>query len=207
MSTKSRKSPDVVANRFDLFIERITGRVAKITGLVTAIGGLLVVGIHKSDDLLGQLAAHGLYAARPCVTIDTSAFPATVKLSDWNNTTVRLHGTKNCATDVGLYVTFLRDFHDDQLFVMRPPRGNFSECNAFRSDLYPNCWDWRKPLVKGKGEWTWNVPLPPLERLRDPRAVETIQVSWSVRDYDNPNKSPILADTAAILVSNDGSHQ
>jgi hypothetical protein len=76
---------------------------------------VIAVVIHKSDDLLGQLAATGLYVRPSCVTIDTHEFPAMVKLDDWRNTTVTLRGTKNCAADVDLYVTFVRDYQSDRL--------------------------------------------------------------------------------------------
>ena len=203
--TKRQKNNEAAKSGFDVFMERITGRVGKITALVAALGGLVIAGLTQSDQIRAKLVSTGWYTPRPCVSIDTTAFPATVKLSEWDNTTVTLHGSKNCTTDLGLYVAFLRDIRNDQLFVVRPPRGNYKECNALRSDLFPNCWDFKKPLVNGKGEWSWNVPLPPLERLSDPHRVEKILVSWSVRDYDDPNKSPILADTAAITVqSEDG---
>jgi hypothetical protein len=194
---------DIAKSRFDDFIERITSRIGKIAALVVAIGGLAVAAVTQSESIRAKLVAIGWYAPQPCVRIDSATFPETVKLSEWDRMKVNLQGRNNCATVLGLYVTFFRDMHNKELFVLRVPHGDFPECKGLAADLEPKCWNPKKPIVIGKGKWSWDVPLPPMERLSNPQRVERILVSWSVRDYDEPTKPAILADTAAIMVQSD----
>ena len=47
------------------------------------------------------------------------------------------------------------------------------------------------------------MPLPPLDRLADPQPSERVLISWSVRNYDDPSKPAILADTAVIVIEDE----
>jgi len=188
---------------FDAVMNRLTGRAAKVTAMVVTLGTLATT-IGTQYELIKKVFP-SLFpvAPRSCVTVTSPAFPLKVKLSEWDDTSFRIRGTSNCTEDIGLYVTFFRDFRSADLFRLESPRADFKECKELRADFYPNCWHYKRPLVRGKGDWSWEVPLPELTPLRDPRPVDTLFINWSVRNYDDPNKPPLAGETAKVTIEAD----
>jgi hypothetical protein len=79
------------------------------------------------------------------------------------------------------------------------------ECKG-RAPQEPRCWDPKKPVSSGKGNWEWEVLPPPLAQLSDPRRIEKISITWYVYDYDAPTKSAILVGNSTIEVHNEGAN-
>jgi hypothetical protein len=200
IARKTKTEPTKSA--FD-FVDLITGRIGKITGLVVAIGGLAVGALTQSEQILNKLTALGLYTPPPCAQVDPLIIPATVKYSEWDNMKIKLKGRNNCLTSLGLYVTFVRRTASEPRYVLRVPHDDLPECKGLAPLQEPKCWDPKKPISIAKGDWEWDVLPPPLRQLSDPRRIEKISMTWAVYDFDAPTKPPIRVDTATIEVHND----
>jgi hypothetical protein len=184
------------------FVEVLTGRIGKITGLVTTIGGLALLILTQSEQILNKLTALRLYTPLPCVQVEPLMVPATVKYSEWDRMKLKLKGRNNCSAPLGLFVTFVPRSVSEARFVVRVPHEDLPECKG-RAPLEPKCWDPKKPVSSGKGDWEWEVLPPPLAQLSDPRRIEKISITWYVYDYDAPTKPAIRVDSATIEVHND----
>ncbi len=195
--TQPKKKTNVPKGGADTFLGRITDRVKMYTALVVAIGALATALTSQYDNL--RIWIKGWYTPPPCLLIDSPIFPETVKLSEWDSTKVTLHGHQNCQSAVGLYMTFWPRTSNGQLFTIEPPRESFKECRDLGANLYPECWEYQKPIVSKNGEWSWNVRLPRLHRVSDPSSEDKIFISWSVRDYDDPNKPAMMAGSSAVI--------
>jgi hypothetical protein len=200
--TERKQKVEPTKSAFD-FVDLITGRIGKIAGLVGAIGGLAVLILHQSEQILGVLEALHLYTRPPCVQVDPLMIPATVKYSEWDNMKIKLKGRNNCSTSLGLYVTFVRRTTSEPRFVLRVPHDDLPECKGLAPLQEPKCWDPKKPVSIAKGDWEWDVLPPPLRQLSDPHRIEKISMTWAVHDFDAPTKPPIRVDTATIEVHND----
>ena len=188
------------------FVGLITGKIGKITALLTAIGGLVLAIQTNSASILNLLTALGLYTPYtppPCVQVEPLMIPATVKYSEWDNMKMKLKGRNNCSTPFGLYVTFVPRSASEARFVLRVPHEDLPECKG-GAPQDPKCWDPRKPVSKGRGDWECEIPPPPLARLSDPRSIENISITYYVYDYDAPTKPAIRVGSATIKVENDG---
>lgn len=187
------------------WIELVTGRIGKITALVGAIGGLLLLILTQIDKIQNEAVRVGLYSPRPCVEVnaDHVVFPKTVKYSEWDNMRIRLKGRNNCNRPLGLYVTFVRRTASEPRFILRVPHEELPECRGKAPLQEPKCWDPKKPVAIAKGDWEWATLPPPLSQLSDPRSIETISVTWEVRDYDEPTKPPIAVGSVPIEVTYD----
>lgn len=201
--TERNKKSSAPKRGIDLSFERITGRIGRTTALIVAIGALVATIFTQYDTIKKELVKHGILTQPPCVSVDSVKFPKIVKLSEWDETKVSLHGHKNCTGPFGLYMTFYPDVRSQRLFALVPPHGNSRDCGGFSASLVPQCWQSHKPLTKGKGEWDLSWGLPPLSLVSNPDRVEQIRVSWEVRDYDNPTKPPTNVDTNSIEIQND----
>ncbi len=187
------------------FFDRITGKIGKITALLTAIGGLVLLILTNSEQILTKLTALNLYTPPPCVQIEPLMIPATVKYSEWDKMKMKLKGRNNCSTPFGLYVMFVPRTASEARFLLRIPHEDLPECKG-GAPQDPKCWDPQKPVSKGKGPWECEIPPPPLERLSDPRSIENISITYYVYNYDAPTKPPIRVGSATIRVENDGSN-
>ena len=200
--TEQKKETEPTKGAFD-FIDLITGRIGKITALLTALGGLALLILTQSEQILNKLTALGLYTPPPCVQVDPLMIPATVKYSEWDNMNMKLKGRNNCSTPLGLYVTFVRRTGVEPRFVLRVPHDDWPQCKGLTALQEPKCWDPKKPVSRGKGDWVWDIPPPPLVQLSDPRRIEKITINWTVYDYDSPTKPAFGTGNATIEVHND----
>jgi hypothetical protein len=187
---------------FDV-VDLVTGRIGKITALITAVGGLLLLILNQSEQIRGKLISLNLYTPLECVQVDRLMMPDTVKYSEWDSMKIKLKGRNNCGAPLGLYVTFVRRAASEPRFVLRAPHEDLPECKGLALSQEPKCWDQKKPVSIGKGDWEWDVLPPPLAQLSDPRRIEKFAITWSVYDYDAPTKPAIRIDTATIGIHND----
>jgi hypothetical protein len=199
--TPPTEDPGPTKGAFD-FVDLVTGRIGKITALLTAVGGLVLLILTQSEQILTKVTALGLYTPRPCVQVEPLVIPATVKYSEWESMKLKLKGRNNCSTPLGLFVIFVPRSASETGFVVRVPHEDLPECKG-RAPQEPRCWDPKKPVSSGKGAWEWEVLPPRLALLSDPRRVEKISITWYVYDYDSPTKSAIQVGSATIEVQND----
>jgi hypothetical protein len=194
--------PNVHARRANSIIERLTGHAGKVTALIVAIGGLGTALLTQMERVKEQVVK--LVPSTPCVVVAPAKFPSSVKLSEWEDIRIKLNGRNNCSGELGLYVTFLPNFKNAKLFSISPPHVDLPKCDNFLiSESEPRCWNAKKPVVIGKGEWTYDVLLPNIERLADRQSVEKMIVDWELRDVDAPTKAAMARDTVIIEVHND----
>jgi hypothetical protein len=196
------------------FIDLITGRIGKITALVAAVGVLVLMILNKSDlilskseQVLGKLAALGLYTRAPCVQVDAFIIPATVKYKEWENMTIKINGHNNCSITLDGYVTFDRRTETGPWLIrFRLPHEELPECRrqALQVPLQePTSWDAMIPIWIGKGNWHWDLRAPPIEPMSDPRRVEKIAITWRLHNYDTPTNNPIWVRDSVTEVQND----
>jgi hypothetical protein len=185
------------------WIELVTGRIGKISALVAALGGLLVLILNQFESVQKKAIGMKLYSPGACVEVRQVVFPKTVKFSEWDAMRIRLIGFNSCDKPLGLYVTFVRRTASEPRFILRVPHEELPECRGKAPLLEPKCWDPKKPVAIGKGDWEWETLPPPLSQLSDPRSIETIALTWEVRDYDEPTKPPIATDSVPIEVRYD----
>ncbi len=200
--TRRKEDTGPTKGAFD-FVDLITGRIGKITALLTAIGGLVLLILTQSEQVLNKLTAMSLYTPLACVQVEPLMIPATVKYSEWESMKLKLKGRNNCSTPFGLFVTFVPRSASETGFVVRVPHEDLPECKG-RAPQEPRCWDPKKPVSSGKGDWEWEVLPPRLARMSDPRRIEKISITWYVYDYDAPTKPAIRVGSATIEVHNDG---
>ena len=181
------------------WIEVVTGRVGKITALLTALGGLLVVVLNQSDQFLKKLRTMELFPSYSCVEIDKVVIPQTVEYSEWENMRIGIGGRNNCKESLGLYVTFQERVSNEPRFRLRAPYEGQGGCGSESVQL-PGCWDYKKPVAVGK--WGWEVLPPPMTQLNNPVPTAKITVRWDVRNVDQPDKHPLASDSAQIEVTN-----
>ena len=184
------------------WIEIATGRVGKITAFLTAIGAFVLVMLNQSEQIGNKLSAMGWFSPRPCVEVSKADIPNTIEYAEWDNMRIRFEGRNNCDGMLGLYVTFQGRVSSEPRFRLRPPHEDISDCRGTGPVQLPKCWDRKKPVAIGKGEWDWEVLPPPLAQLSDPTPSATISVSWEVRNVDQPDKPPLASDLAQIVVTN-----
>ena len=116
--TPRKKDTESTKSAFD-FVDLITGRIGKITALLTAIGGLALLVLTQSEQILNKAIALGLYKLPPCVEVEPLMIPATVKYSEWDSMRLKLKGRNNCSTPLGLFVTFVPRSSSEARFVLR----------------------------------------------------------------------------------------
>jgi hypothetical protein len=190
---------------FDFF-DLMTKRISKIKALVVVIGALVVAILMDAKQIIGVLSELKLYTPSPCVEVEDLKLPKKIKYSEWENMKITLKGRNNCSTPLGLYVMFLPHATSERRIVLRGPHENYTECRCLATSQDPKCWDPKKPIKRGKGNWEWNVPPPHLEKLSDTRPIEKISINWYVYDYDAPNKPAILTGTDTIEVHDDSAN-
>jgi hypothetical protein len=198
--TPRKKDTEPTKAAFE-FVDLITGRIGKIGGLLIAVGVILT----QSELIRNKITALGLYTPSPCVQAEPLIMPATVKYSEWDSMKLKLKGRNNCSTPFGLFVTYIPRSASETNFVVKVPHESLPECTG-RAQQEPKCWDGKRPVSSGKGDWEWEFLPPPLARLSDPRRIEKISIAWYVYDYDAPAKSAILVGNSTIEVHNDGAN-
>ncbi len=199
--TERKTKTEPTKSAFD-FVDLITGRIGKITGLVVAIGGLAVAALTQWESVIDKLVELGWYTRTECLQVDPPIFPATVVYSAWDNVMkMELKGRATCSNPPGLYVTFIPTrVKTESPLRLRVLHEELTECKGVLASFQePRCWDPKIPVASGKGPWNWVVHLPPLERVNDPPSVEQIWIEWAVYKSDAPNK-PILSDKAQVEV-------
>jgi hypothetical protein len=176
---KVHAKPDSPHSAFDLVIDRLTGRVGKVTALIVATGGLAIAVLTQWEHGREQFAK--LFPPPPCVVVAPAKFPSSVKLSEWDDIRVQLSGQNNCPGELGLYVTFSRDeSKNSSLFAIGSRHIDLPTCsNYLVAESEPRCWNPKKPVVIGKGPWTYPVLLPRLESLAAWQSGHKILVDWS----------------------------
>jgi hypothetical protein len=197
-----RQPRDGQQTRGSDWLDVVTGRIGKVSALVAAVGGLVVLVLNQSAQIHEKLVAMKILSAPPCVEISRVVIPPTVRYSEWDNMRIKVEGRNNCDEPLGLYVTFLPRTAENPSFRLRVPHEDDPDCSGTPAVLEPKCWDPKKPVAIRKGEWQWEMLPPPLESLSDSWSTDTISVSWEVRDYDDPQR-PIATDSAQIAVTND----
>jgi hypothetical protein len=202
--TPRKKGTRPAKGAFDI-VDLITGRIGKITALVTAIGGLAFVILTQSEQIASKLTALGLYTPRPCVEIRRMIVPKEIQYSDWkkNKMKITIEGRNNCEAQLGIYLTYMRDKNSESLFDLKVPYDDWEECKGSNKALLQEriCWETKKPLRRGKGDWVWNVVLPDLEQI-GARPVEPVRIKFEVNDYDDPTRI-YWSETVPIEVRND----
>jgi hypothetical protein len=199
--TPPTEDPGPTKGAFD-FVDLLTGRIGKITAFLTALGGLVLLILTQSEQILTKATALGLYTPRQCVEVEPLVIPAAVKYSEWDSMKLKLKGRNNCSAPLGLFVIFVPASASETGFVIRVPHEDLPECRS-GAPKDPTCWNPKKPLRSGKGAWEWEVPPPRLARMRNPGQTEKISITWYVYDYDSPAKSAIQVNSATIEVQND----
>jgi hypothetical protein len=196
-----KKQDGASEDSFNAAAEKIGKRLGAVKVVIGAVAGLLLVLATTGKDLLQQWNS---WFAKPapreeaCVVVNTPSIPP-VKLSEWEETRFVLEGRNNCSTRRGVYVTFQRSQARGP--IVRPPRFDKEGCDRGEPVTKTECWTQKIPLEKGP--WQVAVPLPPLERLTNPRPNETILLTIEVRDLENPDKLPEWSHVATIEQRND----
>jgi len=185
--TGRKKKDEPAKSSFDFVVDLITSRIKLITGLVSAIA-LLVLGVlNYWKDIKDKVRP-----ARPCVEVKSLTVPPKIIYSDWkkNNMKITITGKNNCEAQLGLYLTYMRANDSESMFNLRVPYGDWEECKGVNKNLLQEriCWETKKPLRQGKGDWEWEVTLPELEQV-GARPIERIRLKFEVKDYDDPTKS------------------
>jgi len=202
--TPRKKVTKPVKGAFDI-VDLITGRIGKITALITAIGGLAFVILSQSEQIFDKLTALGLYTPRPCVEVERLIVPKKIEYSEWkkNKMKITIEGRNNCEAQLGIFLTYMRDKDSESLFDLKAPYDEWEECKGSNKALLQEriCWATKKPLRHGKGAWQWNVVLPDLEQI-GARPVEPVRIKFEVNDFDDPSKT-YWSETIPIEVRND----
>jgi len=198
----SENKPEPTKSSFDAVLDLLTGRIGKITALLGAVAALLVMVFDTGKKTIDKITASMTQA--PCLVVTQSSIPAKVKYSEWDGTKFKLKGHNSCSSEPGLYVTFLRRSASETRFIVGIPHDDLPQCKGLTPIHEQACWGRKKPVIIGKGDWDWDVLLPPLTRLTNPRGTEKVLITWEVRDMDNPTKPPIFVDSATIEIQNDG---
>jgi hypothetical protein len=188
---------------FDKVIERLTGRMVKTTALIAAAGALVVAVKTHVGNLSNVWPWGNRVTPASCVSVMAAPGPERIKASEWDGMKMHLYGRNDCDRPIGIYVTYVRDTRPQRLFALRAPHGSEPECRGLSPELEPGCWYRKKPLSVGKGEWSWDVPSPPLELLSNPGPSERIFIDWSVREYDAPTNPPLWSESRVIVVENE----
>jgi len=200
---KGHAKPDPPGRTSGSVIDRLTGRLGKVTALIAATGTLAVAVLTQWERGSEQIAK--LFPPAPCVVLAPAKFPAIVKLSEWDDVRVQLSGENNCPGELGLYVTYSRaESKNSSLFAIGSRHIELPTCsNYLVAESEPRCWNPKKPVVVGKGPWTYPVLLPRIERLADWQSGQKIFVDWALHNTDAPTKPAIALDTATIEIQSD----
>lgn len=196
----ARKTKDERKSGGTDWIDVATGRVGKITAFFTTLGALVLVLLNQSEQIQKKVTA--MLAPRQCVEVSKVVVPRTIEYSEWDKMRIQITGRNNCDETLGLYVTFQGRVSSEPRFRLRPPYEDLPECGGGEPVQLPKCWDRKKPVAIGKGEWGWEVLPPPLVQLNDPTPTARISVTWDVRNVDQPDKPPLASDSAQIEVTN-----
>jgi hypothetical protein len=201
MPVGARKPDAPPDDSFIAWINKVKGRIAAVAGLTAAVLGLLFTFVEKGPQLADKVAgwfSKKAAVAESCVVVKAPTFQP-VRLSEWDETKFVLEGQNNCSLRQGVYVTFQRSSANGPL--VRPPRFDKEGCDRKEPVTRTECWTQKIPLAKGP--WEITVPLPPLERLRNPAPVELILLTVELRDLENPHKLPDWSHVASIEQRND----
>jgi hypothetical protein len=185
--------------RAGALLDALTGKIAKITALVGAIGGL-VVAVFTQYDAIEKMVIKQFW--HDCLDLEALVVPDKVSYGDWSNVRFRLTGENRCPDTLGIYVTYAhRPVSKDQpIRIARSVGEDVPECKGLPLQE-PKCWDFKIPLKRGKVDWS--VLPPPLELLGTLRDRMTIAMTWTVYNFDT--KKAVRGDTTTIeLVNNSG---
>lgn len=204
MSTPEADAADAgkVMTKVDRWMDIATGRLAKITGLVVAVGLLVTTAVNKWGEVAkivnppapqaASAAAQGTNASRPppdCLKVTSAKFPDELIYSrasnDWDGSArVEISGRNDCGPGVGLYIAITGT--SPILTLAAPGLGQVTECE--RPSLSASaCWDsWMPVDTKPDKTWVWRVRLPPASPKDDEHLTDaTIRISYQVRRMDD----------------------
>ncbi len=168
------------------FLDVVTGRIGKITALVTTVVLLLgageklfnVLGIFKSEEVV-----------KDCFKLEMS-YPKTVPVSEWDSMDLVLKGRNDCQELLDVHVAFKAA--SDRVRI----ESAFSDCLELTN---PDCWE-EKFLDLGDLDWKVTPPrLTPLNiPLGDPVKID---INWVV--YNAETKKRLGADKAQFQLVDD----
>jgi hypothetical protein len=174
-------------------LDKLTGRIAKITGSLLAIAALgtavtTVTGVGKS---IGELFKPAKEESAPpdlksCLEAEL-IHPEVVPVSQWDSMEMRLKGQNDCKAKLAVYLEF-----KGSRILLEPP---FGEPQDRREDR------WEDGKL-GVGAVDWQVSPPRLVRLRDSLGSRVmVNLNWVVVEADTKRK--IEADTVRFWLEDD----
>ena len=192
---------ETALKKVDRWVDIVTSRLAKLTGLLVAAVLLLTTAVSKWDEVqkvFGLTEAPVPVATLPssaaaaqaveCLTVNPAKFPERVRYSKASNAwigspSVEISGRNDCPPGVGIYLAITAT--SKMLTIEAPRLGQVTECDR-ASFSEPFCWDYWVPVETAKDKtWARNFPLPPARPKDDANLTDgTIQVSYQVRRMD-----------------------
>ncbi len=204
MSTPEADTADAgkVMTKLDKWMDIATSRLAKITGLVVAVGLLMTTAVNKWTEvskLVKPAAAPAASAAaadrnagqRPpaCLTVTSAKFPDEVVYSrtrnDWEgDAPIEVAGRNDCGPGVGLYIAITGT--SKILTLAAPGLETVKECDKPSHEVSV-CWDYWVPVETQEDKtWLWRVRLPPASPKVDEHLTDgTIRINYQVRRMDD----------------------
>lgn len=191
-----------LSSKLDRWMDIATGRIAKVTGLVVAVGLLVTTAVNKWSEVTklvnppaapaSSAASEGPNATRPspaCLKVTSARFPNGLvysrKRNDWDgDALVEVSGRNECGPGVGLYLAITAT---SKMLTLKPPGlGKVTECEK-PSLSASACWDYWVPVeTQADKTWVWRVRLPPAEPKDDEHMTDgTIRISYQVRRMDD----------------------
>jgi hypothetical protein len=173
------------------FVEVVTGKIGKVTALLTGIGAFLAVatqlpgGFQKMTEIVRP---SGTVAVQDCLDVTMDVKPTAVSVGKWNTVKFDLVGRNTCNETLAVYVAF-KSLNGS---IRIEPLSDQPAC----SGLNPDCWESRT-LERGKDvKWTLTAPrLTQLSPLTDPVPID---VNWIV--YNMETKKHLRASKTEITV-------
>ena len=180
------------------FLDVLTGKIGKITGLILAGVALLLA--------VQQLAGEGqkiyqMWAPvrgvdqKECFKPEIDVKPTTVSVKEWNSVKFRMTGRNNCKETLSIHVAFKAK--GDTIRIEPPFKGmDQSACKGYEN---PTCWE-QNSIDQGKDvDW---ILTPPFLR-RNGQLVDPVKVAINWTVY-NREKTLVRAGKAEMTVLGDG---
>jgi hypothetical protein len=176
------------------FVDVVTGKIGKLTGLLTGIAALLAVatqllgGFQSFQRVKETAGTSGTVAVTDCLDVTLDVKPTMVSVGKWNTVRFDLIGRNTCKEPLTVYVAF-KSLNGS---IRIEPLVDQPAC----SGTNPDCWESRT-LGGGKDvKWTLTAPrLTQLSPLTDP---VQMSVNWIV--YNTETKRILRGDKIEISV-------
>lgn len=182
------------------FVDVLTGKIVKITGLLAGIVTLVAVttqllgGFQK---MAGMVRPPSPVPVRDCLDVTMDVKPTTVKFGKWNTVKFDLIGRNDCKETLAVHVAFKS--LSDSMRIEPPSKGpDQVVCGGLEN---PDCWETRTLDRRKTVEWTVTPPrLTHLGPLTEPVLID---VNWTI--YNSETKKYLRAGKAEITVERDSS--